>query len=64
MSKQFYFKECIWASVDSLVQFQPRIRPNPMLPQRAIVDLGARSMKGYSAFPKAPALLEPQHQIV
>ena len=25
------------------------------------MDLGAMAMKGYSAFPKAPALLEPQH---
>ena len=29
-----------------------------MLPHRARVDLGAMAMKGYSAFPKAPALLE------
>ena len=28
------------------------------------VDQGAMTMKGYSTFPKAPALLEPQHQIV
>ena len=35
-----------------------------MLPLRARVDLGAMAMKGYSAFPKAPALLEPHHQIV
>ena len=27
------------------------------------VDLGAMAMKGYSAFPKAPALLKPYHQI-
>ena len=27
-------------------------------------DLGAMAMKGYSAFPKAPALLEPYYQIV
>ena len=26
--------------------------------------LGAMAMKGYSAFLKAPALLEPHHQIV
>ena len=25
---------------------------------------GSEAMKGYSAFPKAPALLEPHHQIV
>ena len=35
-----------------------------MLPFRARVDLGAVPMKRYSAFPKAPALLEPYHQIV
>ena len=35
-----------------------------MLPLRARVDLGTMAMKGYSAFPKAPALLEPHHQIV
>ena len=33
-----------------------------MLPLRARVDQGAMVMKGYSAFPKAPALLEPHHQ--
>ena len=35
-----------------------------MLPLRARVDLGAMSIKGYSAFPKAPALLKPHYQIV
>ena len=30
----------------------------------ARVDRGAMTMKGYSAFPKALALLEPYHQIV
>ena len=34
-----------------------------MLPRRARMDLGAMAMKGYSVFPKAPALLEPHHQI-
>ena len=38
--------------------------PYQVLPLRARVDLGAMAMKGYSAFPKAPALLEPHHQIV
>ena len=33
-----------------------------MLPHRVGVDLGAMAMKGYSAFPKAPALLETHHQ--
>ena len=30
---------------------------------RARVDLGVRTMKGHSRFPKAPELLEPHHQI-
>ena len=30
----------------------------------AKVDLGAMVRKGYSAFPKASALLEPNHQIL
>ena len=34
-----------------------------MLPLQARVDLGAMAVKGYSAFPKAPALLEPHQQI-
>ena len=40
------------------------IGPYQMLPLRARVDLAAMLMKGYSAFPKAPALHEPDHQIV
>ena len=28
-----------------------------------LVDLGAMAMKGYSAFPKAPASQEPHHQM-
>ena len=35
-----------------------------MLPIRARVDLGAVAIKEYSAFPKAPRLLESHHQIV
>ena len=35
-----------------------------MLPVRPRVDLGAMAVKGYSAFPKALALLELRHQIV
>ena len=35
-----------------------------VLPLRAWVDPGAMAMKDYSAFLKAPALLEPHHQIV
>ena len=47
-----------------LVLFNPLIGPYQVLPLRARVDLGAMAMKGYSKFPKAPALLEPHHQIV
>ena len=35
-----------------------------MLSLRARVDLEAMEMKGYSALPKAPALMEPHRQIV
>ena len=35
-----------------------------VLPLRARVDLGAMAIKGYSAFPKVPRLLEPHHQTV
>ena len=34
------------------------------VPLPARVDQGAMPMKGYSAFPKAPALLGPQNHIV
>ena len=35
-----------------------------VLPLQARVDLEAIAIKGYLEFPKTPALLEPQHQIV
>ena len=35
-----------------------------VLPPWARVNLKAIGIKEYSAFPKAPALLEPHHQIV
>ena len=47
-----------------LVLFNAFIGPSQGLPFRARVELGAMAMKGYSAFPKAPASLEPHHQIV
>ena len=34
-----------------------------MLPLQARVDLGVMAMKGYSAFPKAQALLETHHHM-
>ena len=45
-----------------LVLFNQYKRPYQVIPLRARVDLRAMAMKGYSAFPKAPALLEPRHQ--
>ena len=47
-----------------LVLFNPLMGSYQVLPFRARVDLRAMAMKGYSAFPKAPASLEPHHQIV
>ena len=41
--------------------FEKLIGPYQVLPLRA---MGAVAMKGYSAFPKASALQEPQHLIV
>ncbi len=38
--------------------------PYQVQPFLARVDRGAMAMKGCSAFPKAPASLEPYHQIV
>ena len=47
-----------------LIPVNPQIEPYQVLPRQARVDLGAMAVKGYSAFPKVPALLEPHHQIV
>ena len=55
MLKQFYFKQFSLASVHSLVLF------GQVLPLQTTEDLEAMAMKGYSAFLKAPALLEPHH---
>ena len=35
-----------------------------MRPYQVRLDLGAMAINGYSAFPNAPALLKPHHQIV
>ena len=47
-----------------LVLFDTKIGPYQVLPFRTRVDLGAMAMKECSKFPKAPASLEPHHQIV
>ena len=47
-----------------LVLFNPLIRPYQVLPFWAKVNLGAMAMKECSAFPKAPASLEPLYQMV
>ena len=46
------------------VLFDSYIGPFQVLPFQARVDLGGMAMKGYSAFPKAPTLLEPHYQTV
>ena len=47
-----------------LVVFNPQLGSYQVQPLRARVELGAMAMKGYSAYPKAPALLKSHHQIV
>ena len=64
MSKQFYFKQFSLAYVHSLILFVPEIGPYQVLPLRTSVDLGEMVIKENFAFPKAPASLEPHHQIV
>ena len=63
MSKQPGLKQFSLTQVNSLVLFDPCIGHYKALPPRARVELRAMTMKGYSTFPKAPALLEPHHQI-
>ena len=47
-----------------LVLFDHREDSYQVLPFRARVHFGAMAMKGYTTFPQAPSLLEPNHQIV
>ena len=47
-----------------LVLFNSKIGPYQVLALRARVDQGKMAVKWCSAFPKAPASLEPHHQIV
>ena len=51
-------------SLNVKVLFDLLTGPSQVLPLRARVDLGAMEMKWYSVFPKAPAFVEPHHQIV
>ena len=37
--------------------------PSQVLPLRVSLDLRTKTMKRYSAFPKAPSLVKPHHQI-
>ena len=46
------------------VLFELYIVPYQVLPLRVRVDLGTMALKGYSAFPKTPVLLEPHDKIV
>ena len=46
------------------VLFEPWIGHYEVLLRWTKVDLGAMAMKWYSASPKAPAVLEPHHQMV
>ena len=65
MSKHFYKQFCLTYKtiLFQTIQFSLS-NPYQVLPFRARANLGAMVMKGYSAFPKAPVLLEPHHQIV
>ena len=64
MLKQFYLHQLSLALAHSLVLFDQSIGPYQVQPLWARVDLGAMAMKVYFTFLKAPALLEPHHQIV
>ena len=48
----------------SLLLIDQYTGPERVQPLQARVDLGVMVKKGYSIFAKAPALLEPLHQIV
>ena len=62
--KLFHFKQFSFAQLRNLLLFDPWIGPYQVPPLLIRVDLGGMAMKGYSAFPKAPALLGFLHQIV
>ena len=60
--KTVNFKQFTITWLHSLVIFDPEIGPYQVLPLRVRADLGAMTMKGNSAFSKAPVLLKPYHQ--
>ena len=62
--KQFYFEQFSLVQVHSLLLCDPSLRPYQTLPLRARVDIETMTIKRYSVFPNAPALLEPHHQII
>ena len=62
--KQLYFKQLSLEQVHCLVPFNPLIGLYQVLILRARMDLEEMAKKGYSAFTKALALLEPHYQIV
>ena len=73
MSKQLYFEQFNLGLVRSLnvkivlfqvIQFSISRQFSFIWSIQARVDLEAMALKGYSSFPKAPALLEPHHLIV
>ena len=60
----FWFKTIQFRLSMQSVLFNWSIEPYQMQPFRVWVDMGVMAMKGCSAFPKAPASLEPHHQII
>ena len=63
MNTQFEWQNQLTQTSD-LFNLTHRQNPYQALPVRARLDLEAMAMKVYFAFPKAPALLEPHHQII
>ena len=61
MYYQLFLQQFNLAEVHSLVLFNSLIGTNQMFSLRARVNLETISMKGYSGFSKAAALLEPHH---
>ena len=69
LSKTFLFQAILFSrtiqfSISMPFYLTHRYDHYQVLPLRVRVDLGEMAIKGYSAFSKAPALLEPHHQIV